>query len=395
MIGLKKIKANQMERMQLGIGCYCQLALKVKPDKISEIINEISKKAMPCRNLFDGENYVYTSKPCPVFRIPDNFPSYNELTTYVANNYTIPEVQRLGCICYNNNYVVLNGNHSSCDGGYFKLLARYLTGQKVPKDLNYAIHESFVDSMSELFKKYDGDYYMDSTPIRSRNCETPYANSFYVPVNLPLDNITNYQDGKSKGMTETLMSSILLGVFSHNHKFSDPKIMCAIDARRELPNPDWRNCNIDANVTIHAKGITQKSTINELKKAFRKDLNRAIKEHDAILCLKNIANGTIKGPIYPTVSLSNIGPIYSGGDILDLCINTSVYKPAVAPGSMTLISQCVDDKVLRSRLYVSPVIMSQTEATKLGLSIKYALKYITDDMTIDESLNQINDKFDF
>ena len=249
--------------------------------------------------------------------------------------------------------------------------------------------------MAPLFKKYEGNYYIDSTPIRSRNCQTPYSNSFYIPINLTHEKITNYKDGKSKGMTETLLSSILLGVFSHNRKFSDPKIMCAVDTRRELPNPDWRHCNIDANVTLHPKGITPKATFGELKQTLRKDLNRAVQEHDAIRLLKDIANGTINGPNYGTVSLSNIGPLYSGGDILDLCINTSVYKPAAPPGSMTLNAQSVDDKVLRSRLYVSPVLMSETEATRLGLSIKYALKYIRDGMTIEESLNQINNKFDF
>ena len=154
MIGPDIIKANAFEKMQLSVGCYCQLALKVKPSKVNEIIHEISNKAIACRNYFDGENYVYTPKQCPIFQIPDNFPSFEEVCTYVSSNYTIPENQRLGCICFNKDTVVLNANHSSSDGGYYKMLANYLTGHQVPND-SYFMNQLLIHLNHFLAKSRD------------------------------------------------------------------------------------------------------------------------------------------------------------------------------------------------------------------------------------------------
>ena len=122
MLGPKIVPANIFEKVQLSIRCYCQLVLKVKPTKVSEIINEISQKAVGCRTLYDGQNYVYKSTQCPIFQIPDNFPSLEAIHTYVAKYHTVPESERLASICYNRDTVVLNSNHSSMDGGYMKLL---------------------------------------------------------------------------------------------------------------------------------------------------------------------------------------------------------------------------------------------------------------------------------
>ena len=120
MIGSKSLEINPFEKMQLQVGGYCQLAIKVPPFKVSDYINEISKKAIGCRVYYDGEKFRYTPSKCRVFRIPDNFPTLNETIIYSSDNFTVPITERLASICYNNDTIVLNSSHSASDGGYLK-----------------------------------------------------------------------------------------------------------------------------------------------------------------------------------------------------------------------------------------------------------------------------------
>ena len=395
MKGPFKVKANLFEKANVLGGVYCQLAMKVKPSKISEIIDEISKKANPCRILFDGENYIYTSKPCPTFKIPNNFPTFHDLTSYVADNFTLPFNQRLGSICYNDDYIVLNGSHAACDGGYLKLICHYLAGYDVPKDPNYAIHESLADAFASDFKKVQGNYRQDSTEIRSSHLTNSKENLYYYPFSFNIEETNFYKEGKSRSMTEKLINSILLTAFAYNHKFSVPKIMCAFDGRRALKNYDWRHANIDGNVTLTANGITLDSTIGDMENEFRKDIKRAIKENDVLRVMKDYTEGVYNGPNYSTCSLSNIGVLKTGGDIIDACINTSVSSEPMPPGAILLISQCLNDTLFRGRFCVCPCVMSKADSIKFGQSIEHCLKTMTSDMTIKETIKQINDKFLF
>ena len=86
---------------------------------------------------------------------------------YASDHYTIPSEQRLGCICYNNDTVILNSNHTSADGGYLKMLLDHLCGRKTPKDPYYRIYESIIDALSTEFQKVDGPISTHTTPVRN------------------------------------------------------------------------------------------------------------------------------------------------------------------------------------------------------------------------------------
>ena len=78
MFGPSSLKTNIIESIHLMGGCSLQLALKVTPSKVSEIVAEISKKAVGCRTKVVNDMYMYTNDECPIFRIPDNFPHLEE-----------------------------------------------------------------------------------------------------------------------------------------------------------------------------------------------------------------------------------------------------------------------------------------------------------------------------
>ena len=390
MINPKTVKLNLLEQFQLSIGCYCQLLLKVKKNKVSDIVNEIAKKAIGCRNFVDGDNYVYTKEQCPIFKIPNHFKSDEDILLYVAQNYTIPESTRLGCICYNENTVILNSNHSSSDGGYYKLLTKYLTGDKVPDDSYYYIHESMNDVFENEFSSVDGNFDLKTTHINTKNIDlrNTSINAYYIPVIIPIEKLVCFRDGKCKGLTELLLSSMILSISAFNGKFVDANTYVAVDGRREILNPGWQHANIDSLVPIGAKDITENSTIGEMKQKIRENMNKQLDKKEHLRSMKAACKGTFIPNPEPIFGVSNIGLLQSGGDILDVNVGTSTYKPAAKPGSISLNS-ISSNGIFKGRIYISPVIMTRTDGEKLGRAVKYCLENGYEDIKIGRMVSDL------
>ncbi|KAH0795818.1 hypothetical protein GPJ56_000185 [Histomonas meleagridis] len=397
MIGPKVIPANTFEKIQLSIGCYCQLTLKVKPSHV-KLVHEISKKAVGCRTLFDGGNYVYTPNECPVFKISDNFPSLESTQSYVATHFTLPESVRLASICYNNDTIILNSNHSSMDGGYMKLLLNYLTGAKVPFDPDHYIHESVYDTFSESIHNAQGNADYSSTKIIVKKPKPlkPHLTSHYIPFDIPINELSTFHNGKCKGMTDMIWSSVILSVSASNGEFTDSKVMTAVDLRRELKNPSWSNANLDSMISVNANGITKDSSVGEMKRTLRVNFTDKIEKSDTVFkYLRGVTDGSIKWPDYPVCSTSNIGVLKTGGDIIDVNVGTSVTSAGGPPGSISLNSICVDNKVFRGRLYCSPFVFDHDEAKKLAETMKYCLMHVKDDMKIESVVEDLKQKFHY
>ena len=398
MIGPKLIKLNPIQKGELMGRVYLQLTMKVKPNSVSEIVNEISKKVVGCRTFFDGEHYAYTSDKCPTFEIPDNFPNMDHIHRYVSKNYTLPMSQRLACVCYNKDTVVLNVHHASADGGYLKMLVNYLTGHEVPKDKNYHLFATLNEIYGEKFKKYNlGEWDQSSTKVRSQHL--PQSNdipAYFGDIEIPLSQTINYKNGKCKGMTDLLWSSMLLAVSAYNGEFTDAKICNAADGRREIDDLDWSQVNVNSVLSLEAKGITANSTIGEMSAKFRQSLNDKLENRGILCSLKGFATGTYGSAIdYPTFCLSNIGLFPTGDNINDVYVSVSVSNPMPEPGTLILHCFSVGDKVFRGRLFCSPCIMSEKENSAIADGIKHCMTNFSDDVIIKDAITELRRKFSF
>ena len=397
MIGPKSIKLNPVQKGELLGGVYLQLTLKVKENSVSDIVNQISKKVVGCRTFFDGENYVYTSNKCPTFEIPNNFPTFDKIHKFVSKNYTIPTSQRLASICYNNDTVVLNVHHASADGGYLKMLVNYLTGRDVPIDKNYHLFQTLDEIYGEKFKKYEfGEWDQSSTKVRSQHL--PQSNSipaYFGEIEIPLSQTVNFKNGKCKGMTDLLWSSMLLSISAYNGKFTNAKICNAADGRREIDHLDWSQVNVNSVLSLEAKDITENSTIGEMSSKIRESLNYKLKNHEVLCSLNGFAKGIYGSLDYPTCCLSNIGLFQTGGNIKDVYVSVSVTNTMPEPGSLILHCFSVDDRMFRGRLFCSTCIMTENDNNAIADGIKHCMTNFTNDVIIKDAIAELKRKYKF
>lgn len=386
MIGPKQIVANNFEVMQYMVGCYVQLSVKTNPTKVSEIVNEISKKAIGCRTKFDGKIYEYTDKPCPVFQIPDNFPHLENAHIYASKHHTIPASERLASICYNKDTVIYNCNHTSADGGYLKMLLDHLCGRPTPNDPFYRIHESVVDALADQFDKVDRPISTHTTPVR--NYKTPQDNVMaqFNLIEFPLEE-------KISNFTDKLLAATILTTSADNGFLGTMACHTAVDARRLLKNSDWRHVNIDglvvsdAGTDIHTD--FSKMTVGELQKRFKKDLINKINNGELLNVIKHVRDNTYVFPTYATVSMSNVGVIRTGGDIKDAMTTFSVTGGPYPPGNLQLSATTVDGKLFRGRLFTSPYVTSRSEAKSFARAIEYCIRYVHEEMSVKDAFMKL------
>ncbi|EAY17002.1 hypothetical protein TVAG_281190 [Trichomonas vaginalis G3] len=380
MIGSNVKPANSYELGQLYGQFYTQLTLKVKPSMVMDIVEEISKKVCGCHTLFDGKNYVYTEEKCKTFRIPDNFPNLEETHLFVSKNHTLPMNDRLACICYNNDTVVLHGSHACHDGGYLKWVLDYLTGKPTPIDPCFKIHESLPDCFEKYFDKVSGKSLFYSTPVKSSPKLKENVSSIYRYIEFPLEK-------KIKGFTEHLMMSTLLTTSILNEKLSSFSIQCAFDSRRALPCADWRHVNMNTLTTVdaHIENPDKNVTIGDLKRNLRKDLEEKLTNGEMFRIARDYKYGTIDFPSYATQSISNIGNLQTNNEISDALISTSLHGPTFYPGCVSLGVVTVNKSIFKGRFFTSPYITSFREADKLAKSLEFAIKNIEDEMSIQEA----------
>ncbi|KAI5489029.1 hypothetical protein TVAGG3_0977250 [Trichomonas vaginalis G3] len=385
MIGPSTMLPNAFEKFQLSVGCYVQLAVKVKNNKVSEIVNEIYKKCIGCRTLFDGKNYVYTDQPCSTYQIPDKFPHLEEANKFVAKNYTIPESTRLASICYNKDTVIFNCNHSSSDGGYMKMLLDHLCGRETPKDPQAKIHTSIIDALSDQLANANGKISTMTTPIRNycKKQEKEYA--IYTLIEFPIKE-------KMSKVTEKMMLAATLSASAYNKMLTSITSQLAVDARRYMKNPDWSHCNIDSLIVAdaHTNIATKyaKLTIDELGALLRKDMQEKLKNGEALRSINHLYKGTYPPAMTGSVSVTNIGKMTTGGDITDAQIATSICKGPYPPGGMSISSTLVND-IFRARIYTSPYITSFKEAEKFKNAVNYCIKELKPDMTVKEAFTNL------
>lgn len=387
MIGPSVKGLNNFELGQIFSQCYTQLSMKVKPSMVKDVVNEIAKKAIGCRVYFDGKNYRHTDEKCKTFEIPDNFPHLEDAHLYVEKHHTVPMSDRLSCICYNKDTVILHGSHACADGPYLKMIVDHLSGRQTPADPMFKIHESVLDSFEKFYDSVSGPSKFYSTPVMHHDKPVAPGVSVYRLIEFPLEKHIS-------GFTEHLMMSTLISCSVLNRKLTTFAIQSAVDSRRALAHPDWRNVNMNALTTVDAhideNSDFNKISISELKRKLRKDLDELLTNGEIFRIFKDNKYGTIKYPNYFTQSLSNMGNIKTSDVVTDAMISTSLQgQQAWFPGCVSFGTHSVDGKIFRGKMFTSPYILTNKEADAFANAVKFAINNITNDMSIKEAYDMV------
>jgi hypothetical protein len=113
---------------------------------VSQLLNNLDRSVIGLHLKYEDGYFITDSSPSPRYRIPNEIRDLQRSTVWLNLKHPLKYSDRLGYLGFNDTKVVLNGNHSVSDGGYFK----FLTGRLFE---NSPLHlPRFPITIEELFE---------------------------------------------------------------------------------------------------------------------------------------------------------------------------------------------------------------------------------------------------
>lgn len=439
-LGMKVKKTNRIpEILDILINNVFSLRLKTINSKMISTFDVKTSK-----NSFREQTHIYS--------IPSNL-DLIESCKFMYTNHSKPFNEVLGTIGYNNDdIIVLNMSHLVGDGKYLNFIVDYLVSKLTNtksrfespdsmKNLNElilsdkyqlpinmeAIFKDQIDSskiiLPHIFVDEGFSHIKPRTKVyKNYNAESCEFISFKFPINE--FRCFNKQTNKCSGLSECIWSSFILSAAAFNENGNDkidnifgpgtnsvPGVTNCVDMRPYLKNRsmiNWLAANLYSSVTISApysKDDTSLTTSNEslqhFEKRLRIDFLNKIQSgyHFAFL---NTLTPPEPGMNVPGIGLevSSIGPFYlskkgeSKDSIFsDIFVKSSVSDancdPLFSFSSFSTINEIEGIKTFSSNMRYKSSIFSTKEANEVGKGTEFALKNLSQTMTVREAIESI------
>lgn len=392
MIGPSSSLLRPFDTVSVIHSVFTQLAIRVDPARVDELVKEISHKAMGCRTAIRN-GYIVSETAEPLTqRIPDTFSSLIDAATFVADNHTVPLEKRCAIVCYNKDTIVLNSNHITADGRYLQWINEYLLGNEICPDPLWRVpespHETFKDEVEKATLFTDNKILTMNTTRYDPSLGASKAH--FETFEIPVKSLRNYKNGKCSKMTELIFNSTIMPASAYNGKFSLASTMACVNLRDYLigEKASWKNTNTFCVKTVHSKGVTEESTLGEVGNGFRSYLNNIIKTREFINELKGNFNPSGPPPMTTGTEFSNVGELKIGGSIKDIHLGLALKFTPPYPGELQLTTYHVGDKFV-GRLRYPPAVFTKAEVEKLSRQTQFVLTQTSDDMKVKDVVDEL------
>lgn len=408
---------------EIGAKCCIQLAFEVNDKKyVQQIISSLSKKVIGLHMRLNekSDRIYYVNEKPPIIKIP-NFKNIEKATMNFGIHHKVDPYARFGSIGYNDNMVILNVSHGVADGGYFKYIAENIfddTDINIPSHFPYEAKEIF----KEKYEQSPNDIaFWDDDPDINRiitNDPSKLYQTFevgYSTIKLPSSKFQCF-DSKTKRLhsfTDSLWSSLFVASVIHmkkNPQFVFPKQMCiptCTDFRRYLSKPNYSICSLYSTV-IPKVPVSPKSSLSEIGKAMKIDLNRRLKRLEDFGFLKTIENlpddenQNVTAPNSTKkvgIELTYVGAVNIKNPIKNIFMNLNMDSA----GTETILSlmgfSCVEQPCKANpngknevtlRLRYSPTTLYKEEVAQMMKSIEYILTKVPQETSIEETIKAVS-----
>lgn len=360
-------------------------------------------KWVPALHVSTDDKFFYRSNnKIPVFDIP-KFDTLDENLKYMASEHSLPLDQALASIGANDEYIVLNINHGTADGGYLMFLFDALKKGKVDCEIPV-----FFDARYDVFRKdihkmnlLNGEF----TKLMPRDLSKLHyfakAKAAKATSNVTDFMCYNEKTKKCNGLTDAMWADMILCAAAYNNKFDVMGVGTCIDSRPFCTRNDLATGNMFSYLTVFAKDVTYDTTIEELCRKLRANFNYQYKNKHNLGALYNdldaeknlpkchpLARPTGKGAV---LELSKMGSFKLEGDFEDVGMSLTMRSDQ-CPGVMGLLSYGVVgkgmNKLITKNRYCSQNL-SDSDANIFTKSLHFALENIPNYLSCGSAIERI------
>ena len=381
-----------------------QLAMRINdPSKIPQIIDKLSKIALPLHLTADDTTVFYNKKAIDPIFIP-NFDNIEDASIYMFQNHSPDFTKTLAVIGVNSDTVVFNSSHMVADGLYLVNIVDALSHldreEKPCPLLPVNVAENFAKEMSSPNIEKCPDYFTDPNVTRAlakgkiKDSKYLQHKRFEMPVSEL--SIYNKENKTVKGLTEALWSTTILSVSASNGELPERAgIATCVNMRQFLPEDirtQFNFCNHFSNVTPSI-ALTKDMTIEELGKRMRADFNSKIKKGHLFSYLNSMDPST--GNVIPgnVCEVTNVGRIKVSGPIDDVYIKFSRTAENCDP-LFSHLSYSIDGhgkNTLKDFFIYQAATLDDDTVSSITKGVEFGLKNLTLGMKVGDAYKMIQD----
>lgn len=398
-------KMSVLEKNYIPTAMEVVVAYRVKDKKArDEVCEKLIKSVATFHMHVEGDDYVFSPRDVPVHRIPSGITDLKDQAFYLSEHFSkLPSIA-LGSIAISDDTVVFSTNHGVNDGGAIKDITECLSlGKEMPKlELPLDVFEAYPEQIENAKIFYDG-FATNKNDVRYNSADLKNAtNSFNSKC--ALSSLYDYEfkcfdkkDKKLHGLTESYFSSMVLSLSAMNGKF-DKGGLWEVIGMRPYGNPklNLRQGNHCTIIPVDLNGATNDTTIVEMMKMYRKDLQNKLKKNAHFAFWNAIKYGYPKAepiPGAPTIR-SSIGNLIAKGPLKDVFLMThSVGGNYIL--NLGTITYCIDNgKEKRFNLTSTyfPTLISDREVQTFVDLTKYALKNLDFNTRIGDAVDILKEE---
>ncbi|OHS94113.1 hypothetical protein TRFO_11394 [Tritrichomonas foetus] len=421
----KSRKLTNFEKIFIGSNERCQFAVEVsKPELIPKIIRNLTTYILGFRLQLNGDKLQYHEKPFKVHPIPKSVKTAQQACDFVDSiKYDFNDT--FAVIAADESKVAISVSHLICDGGFFvDIYDKILLDEpvKTKSVLPITTDIIFPDRLAKVTDseiKAHHESVLDLTPVRwspnyeslrrhfdklqsykntdrHSNSNLSGVNCKYYALETPVKDFM-FPKVQKFGLTESYWTGITLSYMAMNGELQNTfGVSTCIDLRQDMPKEDI-NPSITQNtseINVIAKNVSPKSTVRELGKMMREDLNLKKSNNNFYTAYKSfLGSGYVFKPS-PTcfAELSSVGRFKNeNSPISDMWIQqTMLAKPAEGcAGFLSYSKDKYGENILVTRFQQPLTVLNDEDSEILVKSLMYAMKEMPPDVTIEEAYDEL------
>ena len=372
-----------------------QLALDIEDPRAIPKCVETLKNVTSSLHLRCDDTKVYqTTKEPPIHKLPEHLTNLEDCIQWTLLYAPVSTTWPMGTISVSSHKVVLNSTHAFLDGHGFVDLINEIMNPTVkglidprPVPMEHVLKKELQSCEPYALDLRDTSF----THFKNVAPKQPdYGDVLeLVAYQCPAEQLSCYENGKVKGLTEWISASMILAAKAIHDLGDEFGIQAAVDMRQHLPPEElsWHTSSLSGTIGLRAG---HPKTVNELLNRLRSSLNDALKTKQAIKSTKWLIQTEGKETLPHNglvLYISNVGPIRIKRPVRDLMmrVNQEAPEDASVTASYSVISETaniVKTHTIYGREYATRAQMS--EFVKL---YSYGLKNLKRSMTIRDAIN--------
>ena len=392
-----------VEKACLTVPENVQLAMKFTTSSvIPEVIQRVCNAGLGLRLRIDDKFNVMThNTPFNILKMPNDIVDVQEAADWIDRNGSPVLTETLATVAANDRIVAYNCQHMCADGRLMLHFVNHLFDDDLLSKKVCGLPKEQPVLFKEMFDKYNET--APYTPVseltrlqwrrkrpsvfdRSRKAQ-------YKLFKLPSTRFTCYNPKEKRlvGLTDSLLMSMLLSAQAYNKRLeSSMCMMTVMDMRTKMQPSDvgFDVCNNYVCVPTIARGVTEGTTLEELRRRLKSDLTYKIKNNGVYPCMRFedfAQDGTT------IMSLSNMGVINIKPPFEDVWVQQTMeehetdYEMCLL--SWSKVGNGKND--VYARLRYSTNVISDKEASGFSESVRHVLENMPLSTTVGEAVEQL------